>query len=243
MFTLYAGHLPSEKDADADITDPSVKDNGAECDSEGCQADCHRQNDKPAPGTTSPSLQPDGQVDSIHTLPQLVVPVDEERTIALHSHVPPAADLRLPPLVTTQLQEIDFPGSDQESLSSTDGGEESDNGVSRRERKRGFPDLQVSRLPWPTILQYLRESESLASEYFSLKSKHSAAVEKPGVREGSGGPKKEGRSKQIAKDTKAEVLLPGSCSNACEFCGQRSPRLSLLSSGMEQELEGEVSTK
>lgn len=239
MFKLFmfAGCLPSENDTDAHVNDASVEGNVTECNSEGRndQADCYHQNDKHAPGTASPSQQPDGKVDTVHILPKLV-PVAEERT----NHMPPVACdsvLKLPHLITTQLQEIDFRGSDQESLSSTDGGEESDTDTSHRERQQGFPDFQVSSLPWPTILQYLRESESLASEYFSLKNKHPVAVDGPGVHEER--PEKEEKGEWTTKDTQAEVLLPGSDSNICEFCGQQSPRFSLLSSGTEQE--GEVS--
>ena len=193
------------------------------------QADCRDQ--RHSPENASVSHQAVEKADNAPFLPQLV-PVTRENTSELQDHMPSAscsAGLQLPPILTTQLQEIDFPTSDQESSSSSDEDEDDreENAIGKLQK---FPYLQVSDLPLPAILQYLRESESLASEYFSLQNKHS--VDMNARKEG--GVDKEDRGKQIAKDPEVEVsLITGS--DVCEFCGQQSPRQSLLSSTTEQQ--------
>ena len=149
--------------------------------------------------------------------------------------------LKLPPILTTQLKEIDFPVSDQESSSSSDEDEGEDDGEENTNGKlRKFPDLQVSDLPWPAILQYLRESESLASEYFSLQNKHSVDVT---AHKQEVVVDKEDSDKQIAKCPEVEVSLIPSSSDVCEFCGQKSPRQSLLGSITEEQEEVSSLTK
>ena len=62
-----------------------------------------------------------------------------------------------------------------------------------------YPSLSSFNLPWPAILQYLRESESLSSEYFSLA-----------------------RRQQDSTPTAQQ------CRPQCFFCEQTAPAMSLL---------------
>lgn len=65
-----------------------------------------------------------------------------------------------------------------------------------------YPSLSSFNLPWPAILQYLRESESLSSEYFSLA--------KP------------------QKDAVPITATAQQCRPQCFFCEQKAPVMSLL---------------
>ena len=232
---ILTGHLHSQSDPVVRVSSAPDQDCLARHDSSTCKAsereeqseqpDCHDQSHSPE--TASLSHQTVEKADNAPPLPQLV-PMARENTSELQDHMPPAscsAGLKLPPILTTQLQEIDFPASDQESSSSSD--EDDDREENANGKLQKFPDLQVSDLPLPAILQYLRESESLASEYFSLQNKHSV----------EGGVGKEDRDRQIAKDPEVEVSLITSSSDVCEFCGQQSPRQSLLSSTMKEQQE------
>ena len=196
------------------------------------QPDCHNQSYSPE--AASLSHQAAKKADNAPSLPQLV-PTAREQTSELQERMSPpscSTALNLPPILTTQLKEIDFPASDQESSSSSDEGDDDDGEENANGKLRKFPDLQVSDLPWPAILQYLRESESLASEYFSLQNKHSVDVT---AHKQGGVVDKEDSDKQIAKYPEVEVSLIPSSSDVCEFCGQKSPRQSLLGSITEEQ--------
>ena len=237
---ILTGHLHSQSDPVAQVS--SAPDQGCLTghDSSTCkvaegsereghskQPDCYNQ--RHSPENASLSHQAVEKSDNAPSLPRLV-PIARENTSELQDHMPSAscsAGLKLPPVLTTQLQEIDFPTSDHESSSSSDEDDREENAIGKLQK---FPDLQVSDLPLPAILQYLRESESLASEYFSLQNKHS--VDMNARKEG--GVDKEDRGKQIAKDPEVEVSLI-TYSDVCEFCGQQSPRQSLLSSTTEEQ--------
>ena len=243
---ILTGHLHSQSDPVAQVScaldqgclaghDSSICKvaEASERERESKQPDCHDQSHSPE--TASLSHQGVEKADNAPSLPQLV-PMARENTSELQDHMPPAScstSLKLPPILATQLQEIDFPVSDQESSSSSDEDDDDDREENANGKLRKFPDLQVSYLPLPAILQYLRESESLASEYFSLRNKHSVDVNT--CKEGE--VHKEDRDKQIAKDPEVEVSLTTSGSDVCEFCGQQSPRQSLLSSTMEEKEE------
>ena len=87
-----------------------------------------------------------------------------------------------------------------------------------------YPPISSKNLPWPTILQYLRESESLSSEYFSCSrprpqpnredSSHDTTTASEGIAKHGGGPQ-------------------------CFFCDQRAHIISLLPN---ENGEREVST-
>ena len=76
-----------------------------------------------------------------------------------------------------------------------------------------YPPISSTNLPWPTILQYLRESESLSSEYFSCSrprpqpnredTSHDTTTASEGIAKHGGGPQ-------------------------CFFCDQRAHIISLL---------------
>ena len=114
--------------------------------------------------------------------------------------------LQLPP-IATQLEGLEFP-SDSESNS-----EEDEPGDSSTEcEEQGTPPFpNVQSLPWPAILQYLRESESMASEYFSLASDRLG--------------------------TTGELGLLPSGNTLCDFCGKVTPKRSLLISAGGTEFE------
>ena len=65
-----------------------------------------------------------------------------------------------------------------------------------------YPSLSSFNLPWPAILQYLRESESLSSEYFSLA--------KP------------------QQDSSLITATAQQCRPQCLFCEQKAQVISLL---------------
>ena len=244
--------MSSQSDHVAQVSSASVRDCSAGHDSSTCQVaeasereeqsnqpDCHDQSHSPE--AASLSHQAVKKADNAPSLPQLV-PTASKKTSELQDRMSPAscsAALKLPPILTTQLKEIDFPASDQESSSSSDENDDDDGEENTNGKLYKFPDLQVSDLPWPAILQYLRESESLASEYFSLQNKHSVDVTAHKER----GVDEEDSDKQTAKYPEVELSLLPSSSDVCEFCGQKSPRRSLLSSITEEQEEVSSLTK
>ena len=116
--------------------------------------------------------------------------------------------LHLPP-ITAQLEGLEFP-SDSESNSDED--EPADGSTECEEQiTPPFPNVHSFNLPWPPILQYLRESESMASEYLSLASDRLGTTSELG-------------------------LLP-SGNTLCDFCGKVTPKRSLLITGGKTEFE------
>ena len=161
----------------------------------------------------------------------------------------------LPPSPLEQLEQLTFPlFEDQED----DGNEEGANSDEDNERgiSRSGPalahNLKLDNLPWPLILQYMRESESLISEYFSLKNK--------GVIES-----RVAQNKRLQQTLSGDVAVPHNCETSddagvldngsetetteneeeeedeqakkcqvCDFCGQSSPQVSLLQLAEDQ---------
>ena len=80
-----------------------------------------------------------------------------------------------------------------------------------------YPDLPTSQLSWPAILQYLRESESEASKYFSLDYEEKKSdVE---------------RLEYLAGDEKKRYEdgpIVERMSEVCDFCGQSTTHWSVL---------------
>ena len=137
--------------------------------------------------------------------------------------------LTLPPAIVQQLEEMDFAS---ESNSSSD---ENDSKYQEDDPPK-VSDIQARELPWPAILQYLRESESLACKYFSLENRHRSTTGKRSRRSAATvgrSSHSKGAARQVeARASGARAFLPEG-GTVCEFCGQVSPRHSLLK-GMDK---------
>ena len=126
--------------------------------------------------------------------------------------------------------------------------------VSRLSRPVSAPRLKLDNLPWPTILQYMRESESLVSEYFSIDNKEAieARIEKnkklqkqllherrPFKSHQSRLKDGELVSSSTSSSEEQGELGEGDDESSeryqvCDFCGQPSPWVSLLRMADEQ---------
>ena len=118
-----------------------------------------------------------------------------------------------------------------------------------------YANLKLPNLPGPSILQYLRESESYAAKYFSLHNKpalekrlkgasvsvkeassttrtqdstHRQSLSKSDTAGGSSSEDSDSEAREIdpLKSTKEQELA----ASTCEFCGLQNPRYSLLTS-------------
>jgi hypothetical protein len=98
------------------------------------------------------------------------------------------------------------------------------------------PRLKVDNLSWPSILQYMRESESLTSDYFSLNNKEaiesrlahnkrlqqrvtSAEAERLKNHQFLSGSSEERNSESDSMAARGQI---------CDFCGQSTTQISLL---------------
>lgn len=131
------------------------------------------------------------------------------------------------PLLVSQLSGLEFP-SDFSSDSSTEDEEEQD--VEDEEIPPPYPEVQADQLSWPAILQYLRESESAASKYFSLDqptSNHREMKrESVGVKQPSRGQEEGFSSDCTARE--ADYPVVERMSRECDFCGHEAPQWSVL---------------
>ena len=105
--------------------------------------------------------------------------------------------------------------------------------------KQIFPALQcMTELSWPAILQYVRESETMAGDYFSMKNRE---VIDQRIMAAKGMFKrneslsltvqKSNEDKDHTEDedhTKEELVSCTEDKFTCDFCGNRLPRISLL---------------
>ena len=158
--------------------------------------------------------------------------------------------LKLPP-VFDQLQRVQLLSESNESSPTNSDTEE--NQLEDVDIEQ-YTSLKLPNLPWPSILQYLRESESYAAKYFSLQNKPALdkrlkgtsdsfkeasntkntqqysihRVSKGATSGGSSSEESDSEAKEIdpLKST-TEQELPAS---TCEFCGTQNPRYSLLTS-------------
>lgn len=155
----------------------------------------------------------------------------------------------------SQLEQVDY-SEDEDSdetddvTTSSDDDKEEDEDEVTKIHKPNIPDLQsVKDLSWPTILQYVRDSQTMASQYFSLQNKEE--VEKRSM-----------EAKAMAEQTECSVSSPeerpdaaaggsegymgdhmmaGSVAEdmdgslACHFCGKILPRRSLLAESQDVE--------
>lgn len=150
-----------------------------------------------------------------------------------------------------QLEHLTFPffekqarqeGDDIEGESNMDSESEEED-RSRIASTIPAPRFKLDNLPWPMILQYMRESESLASEYFSLNNKEaveSRIAHNKGLQHSTseGGLHTQSRhlnntSQDVVCDTEsetngAEKQEEYETCQICDFCGQTSPEISLL---------------
>ncbi len=138
----------------------------------------------------------------------------------------------LPQELIRQLDGIQFPSDSEPSSDEEDG----DNVAGERgpadQLELTLPDLSSPQLPWPAILQYLRESESLATQYFSLENMVEVAERRP--REGAMPTAREDKKGASTEgggggDVRAIGLLLPQGGATCEFCGQITPKCNLLS--------------
>lgn len=172
------------------------------CDGRSCEA--HGTGDGQEAITTPPSPEEAGVPSKAQSPEGLRLPPLEKGECSQQERSKPVQEeLKLPP-VLMQLQDCRFSSASDDSADEREEEEDS-------EAEDKFPDLTLPNLPWPTILQYLRESESIASEYFSLENKqklsdHHSQIESSGMADRKGS------------------LFP----DKCDFCGMDSQRHSLL---------------
>ena len=160
-----------------------------------------------------------------------------------------------------QLEQLTFPflEAQQAERSSVSKEESSSNDEEEEEEGRdaseksgtevSAPSLKLDNLPWPTILQYVRESESLASEYFSIDNKEAVESRMAQNKKLLHQPKSDtsrgdsSRKHKPGSHIKEEGELDSSSESTvnstekeegsekchiCDFCGQNSPEVSLL---------------
>lgn len=155
------------------------------------------------------------------------------------------------PPILHQLEQMNYSEDDDESdsdeTSSSDDDnqddEERDDDMSLTNHNLKIPDLQSAKsLPWPSILQYVRESETMAGQYFSLQNKE--AVERRNVKAQAMMGQKEEEEVPLLERTSVGTLAGDECTtvnpvgpvaleesdvvSACHFCGKKLPRRSLL---------------
>lgn len=137
---------------------------------------------------------------------------------------------------TTKLRD----GLDKES--GNDSQNEEERPVSQTSRPVSAPLLKLDNLSWPSILQYMCESESLAMEYFSLENKEaveSQMAHNKRLLQQQAVPSKGNRtshkelvsSSESSTDSTEKAEEDNGLSEErpiCDFCGQPSSEVSLL---------------
>lgn len=104
------------------------------------------------------------------------------------------------------------------------------------------PRLKVDNLSWPSILQYMRESESLASDYFSLNNKEAIesrlAHNKRLQQRVTSAEAERLKSYQImsssGEERDSESDSMAARGQICDFCGQNTTQISLLQLAEDQ---------
>ena len=126
----------------------------------------------------------------------------------------------------------DRTSSDESCSSSSD---DDDDGSAKQSK---MPNLQgLSVLPLPAILHYMRESESMASRYFSLQNRAEVKRRSEEAKLGlgancddgqdTGSAETQGRNHQDETDGRPKDAEEDS-SISCHFCGKKLPRRTLL---------------
>ena len=137
--------------------------------------------------------------------------------------------------VVEQLSQLQFISSEEEEKEEEEkdeGEEEKDEGEEEKEEEGvsgmnddddaalpPYPTISSSQLSWPAILQYLRESESEASKYFSLDNTDNISDVK--------------RSECLAGEDEMmkheeDAALVEKMNEVCDFCGQSTTQWSVL---------------
>jgi hypothetical protein len=101
-----------------------------------------------------------------------------------------------------------------------------------------IPDLEpVTKLSWPTILQYVKESESQINKYFSLDNKDVVDARTEQAKEMLQNTKEATFTGNFLKQSaEMEVgALEKDGSSFCHFCGRKLPRRSLLDESQDIE--------
>ena len=151
-----------------------------------------------------------------------------------------------------QLEQLTFPFFEKQAEQERDeveGESNMDSGNEEEDRSRiassiPAPHIKLDNLPWPMILQYVRESESLASEYFSLNNKEaveSRIAHNKRIQQST--PENGLHTQSIRHHNNTSLgVVCGTESETngtekqeeyetcqiCDFCGQTSPQISLL---------------
>ena len=154
-----------------------------------------------------------------------------------------------------QLEQLTFPffedrtsedsdGDTEEASYKTDDDIERDSSRSSSSPVPVAPRLKLDNLPWPSILQYMRESESLASDYFSLSNKEaieSRLAQNKRLQQTVTSEEAERlKNCHIASgdgeksNSESEGDLMAAKSQICDFCGQSSTQISLLQLAEDQ---------
>ena len=121
-----------------------------------------------------------------------------------------------------QLPQIDIPlncSSDEHTSEEDEGDKEEEDGEDEEgdetdttQEPPPYPNLHAEQVSWPAVLQYLRESDSLSSHYFSL-----------------------GREQRVEGEGGTEGAGEGEVCSECQFCGHTPPQWSILNCASEGE--------
>ena len=149
-----------------------------------------------------------------------------------------------------QLEQLTFPFFEDKTAEVSDGDSDTEEGSDRAEDEERdssqssspdpiplAPRLKVDNLSWPSILQYMRESESLTSNYFSLSNKEAiesrlAHNKRLQQRVTSAEAERMKRSHHTVsggdEEKGSESDSVAARNQICDFCGQSTTQISLL---------------
>ena len=154
-----------------------------------------------------------------------------------------------------QLEQLTFPFFEDKPAEDSDGDSDAEEGSDKaedeeRDSSQGSspdpippaPRLKVDNLSWPSILQYMRESESLTSNYFSLSNKEAIesrlAHNKRLQQRVTSAEAERMKSRHIVsggdeeRDSESESIAARS--QICDFCGQSTTPISFLQLAEDQ---------
>lgn len=180
------------------------------------------------------------------------------------SKVAAAADMTDASALFRHLEQVDY-SDDENDVESSDeeassGGENSDTSNDENEPDEtppNIPDLRsLADLSWPAILRYIRDSESMASQYFSLQNKEivdrrmagakallNQEIDSDQDRVSSGLSEEELNSRVEGKPETMQTTEEDGIQK-CHFCGKDLPRRSLLDDTRDvDKIQEQVSTK
>lgn len=152
-----------------------------------------------------------------------------------------------------QLEQLTFPFFEDRTAEDSDGESDTEEANDKNEddeRDSSWssstipvaPRLKLNNLPWPSILQYMRESESLTSEYFSLNNKEAVEsrlacnkrLQRTVTSEEAERLKNCHLMSGKLEESDSESDLMAAKSQICDFCGQSSTQISLLQLAEDQ---------